>query len=348
MKAILPAFLSCQSTRLSDDEKRLFERSNPLGVCLFSKFCANIENKTQVQALINDIKEAVGRDDVLIAVDQEGGRVRRLTEPEFTPVAAQQKITTPEMAQMHAYLIAKDMRDCGINVNFAPVLDTLNENTSSALQGRCFEKNVAALGRAMVDEYIKQGICPCIKHLPGHGRGAVDPHLELPVITEDLATLQIDFAPFKALNHAPMGMAAHIVLTAVDAQNAATVSPKVITEIIRGQIGFDGLLVSDAIMMQALKGTLVERAQRSIAAGCDVICLGNAGFEANVELCQSGIQMSDLAVERLKKVFQVFENKGDFTNYEYVKNKYCTELKNIISYDYNYDATEVLNRLRNV
>ncbi|MBR1825688.1 MAG: glycoside hydrolase family 3 protein [Alphaproteobacteria bacterium] len=347
MKAILPAFLSCQGARLSDDEKRLFERYNPLGVCLFSKFCANIQNKEQVRALVQDIKEAIGREDVLIATDQEGGRVRRLVEPEFTAVAAQQKLTTAEMVQMHAYLIAKDMKDCGINVNFAPVLDTPNEKTSSVLQGRCFEKNIAELGRSMVEEYIKCGICPCVKHLPGHGRATVDPHLELPVITEDLETLQTDFAPFKALNDAPMGMVAHIVLTAVDADNATTVSEKVIKEIIRRQIGFRGLLVSDAIVMRALKGTIAERAQRSIAAGCDIICLGNAGFEANVALCESGIKLSEQAEEYLKKIIKLTENKENFINYEYVKNKYCAELKNIISYDYNYDATEVLNRLRN-
>lgn len=346
MKKVFPAFLSCQGARLSDDEKRLFERYNPLGVCLFSKFCTNIESREQVQNLVRDIKEATGRNDVLIAVDQEGGRVRRLVEPEFMPMAAQQNLTTVELAEQHAYLISKDLHDCGLNVNFAPVLDKMTPQTSNVLQGRCFDNNIAELGRAMVDTYVRQGICPCVKHLPGHGRAAVDPHLELPVINEDLATLQEDFAPFKALKDAPMGMVAHIVLPAVDAQNAATLSEKVIREIIRGQIGFNGLLVSDAIVMQALKGTIGERAERAIAAGCDVICLGNAGFEANFELCQSKIEMTDEASERLNKVFQVIENKPDFSNYEYVKNKYCAELKNIISYNYDYDATEVLNRLR--
>ena len=347
MKAVLPAFLSCQGARLSDDEKRLFERYNPLGVCLFSKFCTNIINKQQVQTLVHEIKETIGREDVLIAVDQEGGRVRRLTEPEFTAVTAQQNLITPEMAKMHAYLIAKDLKDCGINVNFAPVLDTPNIKTSMVLQGRCFENNIAELGHSMVDEYIKCGICPCVKHLPGHGRAAVDPHLELPVITEDMSALQVDFAPFAALKNAPMGMVAHIVLTAVDAQNAATVSAKVIQEIIREKIGFQGLLVSDAIVMKALKGTIAERARHSIEAGCDVVCLGNADFAANVALCKSGIKLSEQAEDNLKKISQIIEKNREFIKYEYVKNKYCAKLKNIISYDYNYDATEILNRLRN-
>ena len=346
MKKILPAFLSCQGARLGDDEKRLFERYNPLGVCLFSKFCANIQNAEQVRLLIKDIKEAVGRDNVLIAVDQEGGRVRRLTEPEFTPVLGQSAITNPQAAREHAYLVSHDLKSCGINVNFAPVLDTPNPKTSDVLRGRCFEKDIALLGKAMVDEYIKQGVCPCIKHLPGHGRGAVDPHLELPVITESLDELQVDFAPFKELNKTPMGMVAHIVLTAVDSERAASVSAKVIRQIIRQEIGFDGLLVSDAIMMQALKGSISERAEMSIAAGCDVVCLGNTGLEANEELCRSKIELSDEAAERLARIWPIVSRTGDFANYEYVKNKYCAEAKNIISYDYQYDATEVLNRLR--
>ena len=346
MKKILPAFLSCQGARLNDDEKRLFERYNPLGVCLFSKCCANIVSAGQVRMLVEDIQNAVGREDVLIAVDQEGGRVRRLTEPEFTPTVGQSAITNPQFAKEHAYLISHDLQACGINVNFAPVLDLPNEKTSKVLAGRCFENHIAELGKAMVDEYIRLGICPCIKHLPGHGRGAVDPHLELPVITESLEVLQDDFEPFIALNSAPMGMVAHIVLSAVDEKCAASLSTKVIQQIIRGRIGFSGLLVSDALMMQALKGSIVERAEAAIAAGCDVVCLGNTGFDANVELCQSGIALSDAAQRRLEPILKIIGRQADFSQYEYVKNKYCTEAKNIVSYDYQYDATEVLNRLR--
>ena len=346
MMNILPAFLSCQGARLSDEEKKLFAKYKPLGVCLFSRFCENVKDKQQIRALIHDIKDAVGRDEVLISVDQEGGRVRRLLEPEFTPVVAQQNIETSEQAQMHAYLISADLKSCGINVNFAPVLDTLYPDTSTVLQGRCFTHSIADLGKSMIDEYVKNGICPCVKHMPGHGRATVDPHLNLPVINADLRELQQDFAPFKALNRTPMGMLAHIVLRAIDKDNAATVSEKVIKNIIRGEIGFKGLLVSDAIVMKALQGSVAEKAQRAISAGCDVVCLGNADFAANVELCQSGIRMSDEAVERLQKIFDMVKISMDFSSYEYVQNKYCGSLKNIISYDYQYDATEVLNRLR--
>ncbi len=168
----------------------------------------------------------------------------------------------------------------------------------------------------------------------------------MPVIDADLHALEKDFAPFKALKDAPMGMLAHIVLTAVDKDNAATVSAKVIKNIIRGEIGFDGLLVSDAIVMKALQGTISEKARRSVAAGCEVICLGNTDFEANEELCKSGICLTDEAEERLKKVQKIIKKPMDFSKYEHIKNNYCTSLKNIISYDYQYDATEVLKRLR--
>jgi beta-N-acetylhexosaminidase len=347
MKAVLPVFLSCQGFRLSDEERCLFEKYNPLGVCLFSKFCTNIENKEQVRLLVSDIKEAIGRDDVLIAVDQEGGRVRRMLDPEFTAVTAQQNITTEELAKQHAYLISHDLKSCGINVNFAPVLDIMTAKTSDVLKGRCFENNVAELGRAMVDEYIKHGICPCIKHIPGHGKAATDPHLSLPLIEESMEELQTDFAPFKSLSDAPMGMAAHIVLRALGDEKAVTVSAKAIKNIIRGEIGFNGFLVSDAIVMKALQGSIAEKARQSINAGCDAICLGNADFAANAELCASGIVMSDKAAERLQRVLEIIRKDGQFAQYEQIKNKYCANLKNIITYDYNYDATEVLNRLRN-
>lgn len=346
MKRILPAFLSCRGLRLDDDEKRLFERYNPLGVCLFSKYCANVRDKEQVSALVRDIKTAAGRDDVLIAVDQEGGRVRRLTEPEFTPVAAQCDIKDEETARLHARLISYDLKECGINVNFAPVLDIMTDKTSKVLDGRCFTDNHAKFGRAMTDEYIRCGVCPCIKHLPGHGRAAADPHLFLPVINESLEELQTDFAPFKALHDAPMGMAAHIVLTAVDPQNAVTVSAKAIKEIIRREIGFSGFLVSDAVVMRALGGSISERTKRALSAGCDAVCLGNAGFEENKELCESGAEISDEALERLKKIRKIISKQVDFTQKEQIKNKYCTNLKNIITYNSDYDATEVLNRLR--
>ena len=349
MKAVLPAFLSVQGLSLTDDEKRLFEKYNPLGVCLFAIGCANIKDKVQVCQLVKQIKEAIGRDDVLIAVDQEGGRVRRLPEPEWTPVASQSQIITAEDADCHANLISCDLKNCGINVNFAPVLDVEYEYTNAVLKGRCFgsdEKKVAELGRAMVETYENCGVCPCVKHLPGHGRGMADPHLQLPVIEGDLQTLEKDFYPFQKLADAPMGMVAHIVLKAVDENNPATFSKKVIRDIIRENIGFNGLLVSDAIVMNALKGSIAERAEKCVESGCEVVCLGNADFAANEELCNSNIKMKDKTFERLDKVLEIIKKPLPVINYENLQNKYCRRIKNIISYNYEYDATEILNKLR--
>ena len=226
---------------------------------MFAKSCTNVQNPQQLKRLCQDIKETIGREDVLIAIDQEGGRVRRLVEPEFTPLAEQQRLNTVELAKQHAFLVAHDLKNCGINVNFAPVLDICYEFTSAVLRGRCFdgdEKQIAILGKAMVDEFMANGVCPCVKHLPGHGRAKSDPHLELPVIDDDIKTLQTDFYPFKQLKDAPMGMVAHLLLTKIDNSLPSSESPSVIKNIIRKEIGFSGFLVSDAIMMQALKGSI--------------------------------------------------------------------------------------------
>ena len=349
-KPVLPAFLSVQGASLSDDEKRLFEKYNPLGVCLFSYKCENVKSRVQLRALCRQIKEVIGRDDVLIAVDQEGGRVRRLCEPEFSPLAGQSSLKTLAQAKNHAYLAASDLKDVGINVNYAPVLDVEYSYTSNALRGRCFSadnKKVAKLARAMNDAYIKYGICPCVKHLPGHGRAENDPHLELPVVKASIKELQSDFYPFKMLSYASMGMVAHLVLSAIDDKNPATESKTVINEIIRKEIGFKGLLVSDAIMMNALKGSISERAKRVFEAGCEVICLGNSDFKENQELCDTGLVMSDSALEKLKKIVEICKIELKFANYAKVQKKYCEMQKNIISYEHKYDATEVLNRLNN-
>lgn len=348
-KPILPAFLSIQSFALSDAEKRLLEQSNPLGICLFAKGCANIQNPIQLKKLCQDIKEAIGRADVLIAVDQEGGRVRRLVEPEFTPLAEQEKLTTVDLVRQHAFLASHDLKNSGINVNFAPVLDICYDFTSNVLKGRCFSGNaaeIAILGKAMTEEYISNGICPCVKHLPGHGRAKTDPHLELPIIEENLKTLEKDFLPFKELNNAPMGMMAHLLLKSVDKSYPSSESPIIIKKIIREMIGFKGFLVSDAIVMQALKGSVIERAQRSLAAGCDAVCLGNAGFNATLELAQSGLILSDNALERLSNIQKIITQPLKNLSYEQIKNKYCATLKNIITYNSEYDATEVLSRIR--
>ncbi len=347
-KPILPAFLSCQGFHLTDEEKYLFAKSNPLGICLFSRGCNNVQNKQQLKELTTEIKEVIGRDDVLIAVDQEGGRVRRLSGDDFTPLTEQAQLSTVELTKEHAYLTSFDLKSCGINVNFAPVLDIFYPFTSDVLQGRCFSGNaetIAKLGKAMVDEYIKNGVCPCIKHLPGHGRANVDPHLELPMITNNIDEMEADFFPFKQLNYAPMGMVAHLLLSAIDKQNPSSTSGVIINDIIRQKIGFSGLLVTDAIVMHALKGSIIERSEQALKAGADIICLGNAGLVANEELATGKLTMSDEAMERMQAIRQTIKSEPNYNQYQQIKNNYCTSLKNIISYNSDYDATEVLSRI---
>lgn len=349
-RPIFPVFLSCQGACLTDEEKYLFNKINPLGVCLFSNYCNNIQTKQQIKALIKEIKEIIGRENVLIAIDQEGGRVNRLITSEFMSLSSQSEIKNEQQAEEHAYLTSYELKNCDINVNFAPVLDIEYNITSSVLHTRCFtgnEKTVAKFGKAMVDKYIEYGICPCLKHLPGHGRARVDPHLDTSVIYDSINILQKDFYPFKQLNKSPMGMLGHVVIDVVDKDIPSTFSRKVIENIVRKEIGFDGLLVSDALIMKALKGTLIEKAERAISSGCDVLCLGNAKFEENIEICKSNICLRDEAYERLNKVYSILQNEKTFDNYEQIKNNYCVNMKSMIAYDTKYDATEVLNRIRN-
>lgn len=351
-KPVLAALLSCKGTSLSDEEKYIFERGNPLGVTLFSR---NIANKKQLKALISEIKQAIGRENTLIAIDQEGGRVRRLKGPNFRAYVSQYAIGSlptaeaERTAKLHARLISADFKDVGLNVNFAPVLDIAYPQTTEALRSRCFSDDpavVASLGKIMVNQYMVNGILPCIKHLPGHGLAVTDPHMELPVVDIPATRLQNELAPFKTCRHAPLGMTAHILFPAIDKHNPLTQSAVGIRELIRGQIGFNGFLLSDAINMRALSGNLVERATLSLNAGCDAVCycMGNTD-ELNL-LTDNCPKLSDAASERLDKAMQILHNvfqpvslKADAAEYTKLKGK-------ATPYRETYDATEVLYKLQ--
>ena len=351
-RPICAAFLSCGSDHLSDEEKYILERANPVGMALFAR---NIKNKTQLKNLINEIKQVIGRQDVLIAIDQEGGRVRRLTEPEFRPYAAQLEIgslseeKSKEAAKLHAKLISTDLKEMGFNVNFAPVLDTRHQETTSSLYSRCLSsqpEKVAALGKIMVETYIKSGILPCIKHLPGHGLAQTDPHLGLPVINVPMETLNEEIFPFKECAFAPLGMTAHILIPNIDDQNPLTQSKRGIQRLIRETIGFNGLLVSDAIDMKALKGTIIEKAKKSLEAGCDCTCycMGNTNeLKALSEFCP---QLSDEATERLDKAIQILHNNQKLETTSSEVERYASLIGEIPPYQETYDATEVLNQLQ--
>lgn len=349
---ILAAFLSCCGPTLSDDEKRLFATANPVGVTLFSR---NIVSPDQLRSLTKEIKETVGRADVLIAVDQEGGRVRRLAEPNFRPYSSQSEIgslplsSASEAAALHAELISADLNAMGINVNFAPVLDTFSPQTSDALRSRCFSDDhaiVALLGKTMVNRYISNGILPCIKHMPGHGHAKTDPHLELPIIDISFDRLQAEIMPFQTCNYSPLGMTAHILLPAVDPQNPLTQSPNGIKLLIRKMIGFDGLLISDSIDMKALKGTLLEKTQQTLAAGCDCVCYCMGNIADLHSLANNCPKLSDAGLERLDKALQILHNKPQTTNKKADAAQYAKLMGAVSPYQETYDATEVLNKLQ--
>ncbi len=275
--------LDAEGHRLTAEEKRFFAAADPFGFILFAR---NIDTADQVRALCGDMRDAVGRD-APITIDQEGGRVQRLRPPlgRQWPAPLEQVAAAGENAEavMHLRyrLIAHELRCLGIDSNCAPLVDVAGAATHGFLRDRCYGTDparVARLGRAVADGLLEGGVLPVLKHIPGHGRAQADSHLDLPVVTEDRATLgACDFAPFRALNDLPLGMTAHLVYSAID-DRPATVSP-VMMRLIRDEIGFGGLIMTDDISMKALRGSLPDIARASLEAGCDVVLLCNAALD---------------------------------------------------------------------
>ena len=353
MKPIIAAMLSCESVKLSDREKRLFSQYNPMGITVFKR---NVEDAEQLSSLILEVKEVIGRDDVLIAIDQEGGRVRRLGEDMgFRSYSSQSAIGSLDgenadlAAKYHAQLIGDDLIGLGVNWNFAPVLDVSFEGTTEALKDRCFgddKEVVARLGKIMVDEYVKMGICPCIKHMPGHGRAVVDPHLHLPILDNSLKELEKDFYPFHVSKNAPAGMTAHIVIPEVDDKLPITQSKKAIDKVIRGMMGFDGFLISDAIDMKALSGTIGEKTKTSLDAGCDGVCYCFGIYEEMLDLCNNCSVLEGESLKRFERISKIIANPQRLENVNSISNNYNKLMKNIGKYESNYDATEILHRMK--
>jgi len=272
---------------LKPDERAFLSETRPAGIILFAR---NVESPKQVAALIDAAQDAAGGDGrMIVMVDQEGGRVQRLREPhwpKYPPARAFCAVDgadehRAEAANLCAQAMAADLAALGFNTTAAPVLDVPIPGADNIIGDRAYGEDpatVIALGRAVADGLLAQGILPIMKHIPGHGRAMADSHLALPVVHTPLAELEAhDFAPFRALNDIPMAMTAHVVFTAVDPAAPVTVSAKAIREVIRGTIGFDGLLMSDDLTMKALKGTPGENARAALAAGCDLAlhCTGN-------------------------------------------------------------------------
>jgi beta-N-acetylhexosaminidase len=305
------AVFGCAGLQLSNEEILFFTKHNPVGFILFGR---NIESPTQVGSLVKSLKSCVGHSVPLIMIDQEGGRVARLRPPhwpEFPPAAhfgalyAKDNRAGEEAAMLNARLIADELYQLGINVDCAPVLDVFQEDAADIIGDRSYGANpsiVACLGRKVCEGLLKGGVLPVVKHTPGHGRAHVDSHLELPVVNTPVDKLrQIDFAAFRHLADAPLAMTAHVIYSAIDAHNPATVSKAVITDIVRGDIGFDGLLMSDDLSMQALNGSMGKRTTDAILSGCDVVLHCNGDKEEMTAVAEACPELSQRSIDRMGK-----------------------------------------------
>ena len=282
------AFISgCEGLSLSAQEVSFLERTNPWGLILFAR---NVESPAQITALTEHFRQIVARPDAPVLIDQEGGRVQRMGPPNWRKYPAASRfsigydsdpVDALRSVRLVARLMAKDLKEVGINVDCLPVIDVPQPGSHDIIGDRAYgvtPERVSVLARAALAGLMEGGVLGVIKHIPGHGRAMSDSHKALPVVdtpVEDL--IHTDFQPFAALADAPMAMTAHVIYTAIDADNPATWSRKVIGEYIRKQFGFDGLLMSDDLSMHALDGDFDARAAKAIDAGCDVVlhCNGN-------------------------------------------------------------------------
>ena len=311
LTSVRACILGCAGLTLSDAERRFFAQSNPLGFILFAR---NVEAPDQVRALVRELRASVGRSDAPVLIDQEGGRVQRLRPPHwrkappgeaFATIAATDSAKAARLLRMNFQLIGQELAELGVDVDCAPVADVPVPGSHDVIGDRAYGLtafDVAPLAQACMDGLLDRGVMPIIKHIPGHGRAMVDSHLSLPVVDAPLSTLEAtDFQAFQQLRHAPWAMTAHVVYTAIDATRPATTSPVVISGIIRGYIGFDGVLISDDLSMKALGGAFADRARASLAAGCDVVLHCNGEMAEMAGVVDGTALLAPAAIARLAR-----------------------------------------------
>lgn len=312
--------LGCEGPRLTHGERRFFEQVDPLGFILFAR---NIESPDQVRGLVDDLRATVSRQTAPVLIDQEGGRVQRLKPPQWRQLPPAEPFgqlweQAPEKAGraawLHGYTIAHELLELGISVDCLPCLDMRFAGAHDIIGDRSFGadvEQVTQLGDAVSRGLLAGGILPVAKHIPGHGRALVDSHETLPRVTATLEQLaSSDFRPFRNLAWLPWAMTAHVVYEAVDDVNPATTSPRMIQDVIREEIGFDGLLVSDDISMKALEGDFAARTTKALAAGCDVVLHCNGDSKEMHAVAAAAGSMTAAALERLEKSFQLPRGDG--------------------------------------
>lgn len=315
----------CEGTTLSRFEKDFFKNVNPLGFILFAR---NVETPEQLKSLTASLRETVGREDAPVLIDQEGGRVQRLKPPYWKTYPAQKVFgdlfaknpaAACEAAHLNARLIGRDLKALGIDVDCLPLLDVPVAGAHDVIGDRAFSTDVQAvcdLGMSVCEGLLDEGVMPIIKHIPGHGRSSCDSHLDLPKVTEGRAELEkTDFYPFKHLASAPWAMTAHLLYSSIDSEHPASLSARVIEEVIRGFIGFKGFLICDDLSMKALKGDFASLSRQALDAGCDAVLHCN-GKQEEMKAVADGIRpLSSESSERLQRSFSMrekSENKMPF------------------------------------
>ena len=304
--------LGASGLRLSAEEKRFFSGERPWGFILFAR---NLSEPDQSRELVAEMRDCVAEPAAPVFIDQEGGRVQRLHPPladSYPPGAAigaryrRDREAGLRAAWLMSRLHAADLTAYGINADCLPVLDVPVEGAHDVIGDRAYGKDpetVAALGRAAAEGLLAGGVLPVIKHIPGHGRALADSHHHLPRVDASHAALSAhDFPPFRALNDMPMAMTAHVVYAAIDDGQPATTSARVIGDIIRGEIGFDGLLMSDDLSMRALSGDFAHRTEASLAAGCDVVLHCNGVMDEMRAVARAASILSGEALRRAERV----------------------------------------------
>lgn len=313
----------CQTTHLLPEEQAFFERNNPFGFILFARNC---QSPVQIIKLIRDLRQSVGREDAPILIDQEGGRIVRLPTPFwrlpppadiFGAMGEDDLEEAMWCVRANSWLIGRDLKKLGITVNCAPVVDVLSADGHNIIGDRAFSSTpemVALLATHAVQGFFAAGIIPVIKHIPGHGRALVDSHEGLPVVHASRESLvSSDFLAFSRIMEnvrsqnllLPWGMTAHVVYEAIDPQLPATLSPTVIEGIIRGHIGFSGLLLSDCLTMKALTGTLGYRAKTALESGCDIVLHCNGVLDEMIEVIANTPPLKTHLLKQIEDNFPV-------------------------------------------
>ncbi len=316
------AIYGCAGTVLSDEERRFFGETQPWGFILFAR---NIVDREQTRRLVDALRATVGDEKAPVLVDQEGGRVARLRPPHWKerPAAAYfgalhdvAAEAAHEAAYLNARLIAYDLVEIGINVDCAPVLDVPVEGADAVIGDRALSRLPAAavdLGRSVIEGLMDGGVVPVMKHIPGHGRATADSHRALPHVHTPREELSMtDFVPFRGLADCPMAMTAHVVYDDIDPERPATTSPRIIRDVIRTEIGFGGLLISDDLSMEALEGPLGKRAKAAQFAGCDVVLHCNGDMDEMRDVAKEAKPLDNIHLKRAETVISHIVGPEEF------------------------------------